>query len=65
MNPMYVAPARYLYEHAHLYADDGRTVCGQQLRDEELWQTVPPEDVGKICHACRQPDKQPEELTLI
>lgn len=62
----YVAPARFLYRHAHLRAGEGRTVCGQEMRDEELWQMVPEADVGTVCSACTRPDQQRgEELTLV
>lgn len=62
--PVYVAPARYVYQHAHTLQLDGRTGCGRDTTNlDELWQPV--HNPKTVCTACLSTRDSDEEPTLV
>lgn len=47
-----VAPARYILTTAHITTDHARTLCGQPLDDEGLWQDLPDGAGVPMCRGC-------------
>lgn len=47
-----VAPARYALTRAHIRRDAARTLCGQPLAEDELWQELPADPGVPVCAAC-------------